>query len=183
MARTDVKFAYAEYSALPETGPRYQLIEGELVMSPSPNLRHQTVVARIFVALFNFVEPRRLGIVRASPLDVILSQEDVLHPDIVYVSNERRMILMTEGLRGGPDLCVEVLSDRTQAIDRGMKRILYARHGVTEYWIVDPETNTVEVYRLQENPSVSARTLTSSDILATPLLPDFSLTLDGVFMP
>ena len=175
------RVTYFEYSSLPETGPRYQLIEGKLVMTPAPSYRHQTVQIRLTVALYNFVEPRGLGIVRSSPLDVILSEDSSPQPDIVYVSAARRSIIVPEGLRGAPDLCVEVLSERTRSMDRLAKRVLYAQHGVTEYWIVDPDANTVDLYRLQDNPNEPTRKLTASEPLTTALLPGFSLDLRAVF--
>ncbi len=180
--RPPVKFTYAEYRSLPE-GSRHQLVEGDLIVSPSPSRRHQEIVRRILVALCNFVDPRSLGKVYPSPMDVILSDEDVLQPDIVYVSRARASILAPEGLRGGPDLCVEVLSDRTEALDRGAKRVLYARHEVTEYWIVDPEANTVEIYRLQENAKAPVRALGASQTLATDFLPGLAIPLAEVFAP
>jgi len=181
--RPPVRFTYADYATLPETGPRYQLIGGELIMSPAPSYRHQTILMRIAVALFNFVESQRLGVVRVAPLDVILSDEDALQPDAVYVSNARRAIIVREGLRGAPDLTVEILSKRTEGIDRVAKRSTYSRHGVTEYWIVDPEANTLELYRLQENPAAPMATFKASDTLTTQLLPGFSLPLADVFAP
>lgn len=178
--RPPVRFTYAEYRTLPE-GSRHQLIEGDLIVSPAPTRRHQNIVMRIAAALYNFIEARGLGEVLASPPDVIFSDEDVSQPDIVYVSKARTSILVAEGIRGGPDLCIEVLSERTQALDRGAKRVLYARHGVTEYWIVDPEADTLEVYRLQENAKDTVRAFGMADTLMTGLLPGFSLPLAGVF--
>lgn len=179
--RADLKFSYAEYRSLPETGPRYQLVEGELLMSPAPNLRHQMIAANLFMAVNGFVRSKELGKVLFAPIDVILSDVDVLQPDIVYVSEARRSIFVPEGLRGGPDLCVEVLSTGTKELDRGPKLLLYARHRVTEYWIVDPDADTVEVYRLQENPSAPARRFGPADALTTPLLPGFALQVSSVF--
>lgn len=181
-SRPPVKFTYEEYRTLPE-GSRHQLIEGDLIVSPAPTWRHQTVVMRIAVALYNFVTSHNLGFVRSSPMDVIFGDEDVTQPDIVYVSTAHGSRIVREGIRGGPDLCVEVLSDRTEATDRGAKRVLYARHGVTEYWIVDPEAGTVELYRLQENPKDPVRVLRASETLTTMLLPGFSLPLADAFAP
>ncbi len=181
VVRPDIKFTYAEYRALPETGPRYQLIGGELLMSPAPSFRHQLVVARILAALLTFVEARRLGSVVGSPIDVILTEQDVLQPDIAYTSAGRKSIIAKEGIRGGPDLTVEALSPTTARLDLGPKRVLYARHGVTEYWVVDPDANRIDVYRLQENAEKPQRTLGATDTLTTPLLPGFSLDLAGVF--
>lgn len=178
--RPPVKYTYEEYCSLPE-GARYQMIDGDIFVSPSPTRRHQTVSKRLFRALDGIVAPRKLGEVYFAPMDVILSDEDVVQPDIVYVSNARASLLAPEGIRGGPDLCVEVLSEGTQARDRKAKRVLYARHGVTEYWIVDPEANTLEVYRLQENPASPVRRLTASETLTTDLLPGFMLPLAELF--
>ncbi len=180
--RPPVKFTYAEYLTLPE-GSHRQLIEGDLIVSPAPSVRHQRIVARIFNALFSFVAAHRVGEALASPVDVIFSDEDAVQPDIVYLSRSRASRVAPEGIRGAPDLLVEVLSDRTEALDRGAKRVLYARHGVTEYWIADPLGNTLEVYRLQENPKDPVRTLPASETLTTPLLPGFSLPLAAVFAP
>ena len=183
VVRHDIKYSYKEYRDLPETGPRCQLLEGELVMSPAPSTRHQKVVARILSALFVFVESRRLGTVLASPIDVILSDHDVPQPDVIFVSNDRAARVVREGVRGAPDLCVEVLSESTAKMDRGPKKLLYTRHGVIEYWIVDPDAGTLEVYRLQANAEKPEMTLGTSDTLTTVLLPAFSLPLRDVFAP
>ena len=183
VVRPDIKYTYAEYCALPETGPRYELLEGDLLINLAPTVRHQKIVARILSALLRFVESRGLGSVVGSPIDVILSNQDVLQPDVVYVSAERETIVVKEGIRGGPDLCIEVLSPATSKLDRGPKKVLYARHGVAEYWIVEPEANTVEIYRLQENAEAPLRKLGSDETLTTLLLPEFSLNLRPVFAP
>ena len=112
--RSDLKTTYDQYRDLPETGPRYQLIDGELIMSPAPTSRHQTIILRIASAIFVFVEKNLLGQVFVSPIDVILSTLDVLQPDVIFISNARRKIIAREGIRGAPDLCVEVLSKKTR---------------------------------------------------------------------
>jgi Uma2 family endonuclease len=179
--RADLKFTYAEYATLPENGRRYQLIGGELLMSPAPTFRHQKIAQEINFALLMFVRGRNLGQVLFAPLDVILSDEDVLQPDIVFISNERRGIIVPEGLRGAPDLCVEILSPSNANLDRGAKRLLYARHGVIELWLVDPDANTLELFRLQENAREAAQRWTAAGTLVTALLPGFTLDLAPVF--
>ena len=179
--RTDIKFTYQEYRTLPETGPRYQLIEGDLLMSPSPNFFHQTLVANLFESLFAFVKRKRLGLARVAPLDVILTEEDVVQPDIVYISAARKGIIAPEGLRGAPDLCVEVLSPASRDLDRQAKRVLYARHGVTELWLVDPDARTVELFRLQEQPHAPTRIFRENETLTTALLPGLEIKLAEVF--
>jgi Uma2 family endonuclease len=179
--RTDIKFTYQEYRTLPETGPRYQLIEGDLLMSPAPNFFHQKLVVRLLRLLAAFVEGREAGEVCVAPLDVILTEEDVVQPDIVYVSNARKGIIAPEGLRGAPDLCVEVLSPASRDLDRQAKRVLYARHGVTELWLVDPDARTIELFRLQEQPHAPMRIFREDETLTTALLPGLEVKLADVF--
>jgi Uma2 family endonuclease len=180
--RTDIKFTYKEYRVLPDTGPRYQLIHGDLVMSPSPNTRHQTIVANVFAALYGFVKAQNLGRTLIAPLDVILDDENVCQPDVLFVAKSRLTILVPEGVRGAPDLCIEVLSPSRRDLDLEIKRVLYARHGVIEYWIVDPENRTVAIFRLQDDATTPLQILRrNSDLLSTPLLPNFSMSVEAVF--
>lgn len=179
--RTDIRFTYEEYRALPETGPRYQLVDGDLLMSPAPTFWHQELIARLFWEVRGFVEQHRLGKALCAPLDVILSDEDVFQPDIVFVSVKRKSAIVPEGIRGTPDLCVEVLSPSSRDLDLKTKRRLYARYGLPELWIVDPDANTLQVFRLQEDPNNAAAVLTSKDTLTTSLLPEFSMKLDKLF--
>lgn len=179
-ARPPVKFSYEDYCTLPE-GSRYQLIEGDLVMSPAPSRRHQRIVTDLTTALNLHVKAKGLGEVYGAPIDVKLSDEDVAQPDVVFVSKARASILVDEGIGGGPDLCVEVLSPGSEKLDRGAKRGLYARHGVEEYWIVDPDGDGIEIYRFQESTAAPVRTLTAQDRLETPLLPGFTLELSDLF--
>jgi len=179
--RTDIKFTYEAYSALPETGPRYQLVDGDLLMSPAPLSRHQIVLMRLGTALVIHVEQENAGICIYSPLDLILTDIDVFQPDLVFISNARKKIIVPEGLRGVPDLCVEVLSPSNKRLDLVTKRLLYARYGLPELWIVDPKANTVRVFRLQEDPHRAVAVYRAQDGLSTTLLPRFSLKLDKVF--
>lgn len=133
-----------EYRNLPEGAP-YQLVCNELVFMPSPFELHQLVVGNLHILLTAFVRQRKLGAVRISPLDVYLDEGNVVQPDLMFIRESRRHILAKHVL-GAPDLVVEVLSRATEALDRGPKREAYARHGVQEYWIIDPEQRTAEVY-------------------------------------
>jgi len=179
--RSALKLTYADYCALPENGKVYQLVEGELCMSPSPRFYHQSLVARIFNSLFNHCTPTKRGWVRTGPIDVILDDENVLVPDVVYVSKERKSVICPEGLRGPADLTVEVLSPSNARLDRQVKRQVYARFGVPEMWIVDPDARRIEVFRLQENPDRPARIFEANETLTTDLLPDLRISLTDVF--
>jgi Uma2 family endonuclease len=178
--RTDIKFTTEEYKALPEGPPYYQLIDGDLILSPSPTYNHQTIIARLVHALYSHVESKKLGIVRFAPLDIFLSDIDIVQPDIVYVSDATKSRIEPDGIHGGPDLCIEVLSSKPN-LDRKTKRVLYARHGVNEYWIVDPESRTVELFRLQQNAAAPARIFAETEVLVSELFPGLNISLAGIF--
>lgn len=129
---------YEDYVALPDDGNRYEVIEGELCLVPAPNLRHQVILLNIAVALRNFLHGRGLGSVYIAPFDVVLSNINVVQPDVLYVSNNRLNILTKAGATGAPDLAIEVLSGSTKRRDAVTKLRLYENFGVDEYWIVDP---------------------------------------------
>jgi Uma2 family endonuclease len=139
---------YADYAALPDDGHRYQLLEGELVMTPSPNAHHQQVSLRLASRLLDHVEEYGLGLVFNAPLDVTLDEHNVVQPDIFFVSQARSGILQGDRIVGAPDLCVEILSPGTERIDRVRKLELYARFDVTHYWIIDLASRTIEEYAL-----------------------------------
>ena len=175
-----LKFTVKEYMSTPED-KRYQLLDGEMILAPSPTARHQNIAAQIFVALNHFVNEHRLGRVWFAPLDVVLSNYDVAQPDILYVSNARSGIITEANIQGGPDLVVEILSPATAEYDRGYKKLLYGRHGVREYWMVDPDAETVEVLTAGDEGLAPSATYLRSDVLVSSLLEGLALELEQVF--
>lgn len=179
-----VKFTYDDYRSLPESETkRYELLEGELVMVPSPTTYHQLILHRLQLALGNFVYRNRLGEVLGPPCDVVLSEGTVLQPDLLFVSNDRASIITTQNIRGAPDLVVEVLSPSTAERDRIYKRSLYARYGVRECWIVSPEEKTIEVMELsREGPSrFEIYRELEKQSLQSLVLPGLSIPLADIF--
>ena len=175
-----VKFTVKDYMSLPGD-KRYQLLGGEMILAPSPTTRHQTVAQHLNLALQEFVASHSLGRLWFAPLDVVLSDHDVAQPDIFFVSNERSSIVTDANIQGAPDLVVEILSPATAEYDRGYKQALYGRHGVREYWLVDPDAETVEVLTLGEQGLIPVATYRQGEVLASPLLEGMSLELDQVF--
>jgi Uma2 family endonuclease len=174
-------FTVADYMGLPEHGPRYQLIEGELYMAPAPNRHHQSISGRIEFALGKYLERHPIGEIYHAPFDVELTDINVYQPDIAFFSNARRAYLTEHGAEGAPDLVVEILSPKTAKLDIGTKREIYARTGVTELWIVEPETRMVKVYRLQKNAATPHVTLGEDKVLTTPLFPGLKIRLKKIF--
>ena len=132
---------------LPETAQPLELWDGQIVMPPSPHANHQRIVLRFCERLNRFVTERKLGEVFISPLDVVLSQRRVVQPDVFFISNQRRHIVQDQ-IRGVPDLAVEIISQGSWQRDRVSKKSLYERFGLPEYWIVDPESSTIEVFAM-----------------------------------
>ncbi|HEX6206943.1 MAG TPA: Uma2 family endonuclease [Actinomycetota bacterium] len=154
-----------------ETNQRIELIDGELLMPPAPSVRHQDVVLEIGVRLRLDAE-RRGGLVLASPMDVLLTEHDVVQPDVLYLLPEH-----AEGVERPltrVDLAVEVSSPSTRRTDTVRKRELYERHGVPEYWFVDLDADRILVYRLEEGRYGEPQVLEPDHELTTPLLPGFS---------
>jgi Uma2 family endonuclease len=174
-----IKFTAKDYMSAPED-KRYQLLDGEMILAPSPTSRHQTISAALFAALRQFIASHNLGRVWYALLDVVLSDHDVAQPDILFVSNARSAIITEANIQGGPDLVVEILSPSSEQYDRGYKQALYGRHGVREYWIVDPESETVDVLCESEQGLVTAATYGATDTLVSPLLEGLSIELGPV---
>lgn len=179
MPKANIKFTLVDYSNLPEH-PRYELIEGDLLLTPSPTFRHQRVSSHIERALWEWVEKQGLGIVIDAPMDVILSDETVVQPDVLVILNDNRHIIH-ERIEGPPDLVVEVLSQATKQRDLTVKRRLYARHGVKEYWIADPDRRTLEVNQWTPSGFRLVATYAYADTLRSPLFPSFELALRVIF--
>jgi Uma2 family endonuclease len=176
-----IRFTYEDYRNTPDE-KRYELLDGELPMVPAPNLHHQRVAARLGARLVLFVEGRGLGEVFPAPCDVVLSDTDVVQPDLLFVARERERILHGgDNVRGAPDLVIEILAPSTAERDRTLKRDLYARHGVREYWLVDTVARTVTVMLLvDEGFEVAARD-GEGQTLTSPTLPGFRVDLDDIF--
>ena len=136
---------FDEYRALPDDGPRYELIYGELFMMPSPKAIHQFVIGELFAVLRTHAKQARLGVALFAPDDARLSGCSAVQPDIFFFSAARKQSLGPDFAGGAPDLVVEVLSPSNRRLDLIVKRTLYAASGIPEYWIVDPDKRTISV--------------------------------------
>ncbi len=177
---TSLKFTYEDYRNAPDD-KRYELLDGELVVSPSPKTQHQRLVWKFGRPLADFVETRGLGEVFFSPFDVMFSNADVVQPDLIFVSNERAHIVTPDDIKGAPDLVVEILSPSTAGRDRTFKRALYERHFVREYWLVDPTAKNVTVLLLAERGFDLVGIYGEGQTLTSPTLSGFTLDLDSIF--
>jgi Uma2 family endonuclease len=183
--KAQIKFTYEDYKSLPYVErQRFELLEGELIMAPSPNTEHQEIARELFRPLEEYIRSHDLGKIYFAPLDVVLGEpgeEQVVQPDILFVSKERRRIIQEDEIRGAPDLVVEILSPSTEEKDRVFKRRLYAKYGVKEYWLVDPDSQTIEVLTLGKQGYERAGLYNKNRVLQSPLLPELRIALDEVF--
>jgi Uma2 family endonuclease len=178
------KLTYDDLVAMPDDGLRRELIDGELYVTPSPGIKHQTIVLNLGSALLRHVRAQGLGRVFVAPLDVLFSQVDVVEPDVLFVSREREHHVLTDKhLVGAPDLVVEVGSPSTRRTDERAKLRLYERFAVAEYWIVDPDLDAIKVFRLVDSryQRVAELSLEAGDALTSPLLPGVELLLTEIF--
>lgn len=179
---TMTQLTVEDYKVMPETGPRYQLINGELIMAPAPNRFHQRISSNLGFQLRLWIESgKNRGEIYSAPFDVQLDEINVFQPDLLYVRPENKGILTEAGCTGAPNLIIEILSPRTREIDLGPKKKTFAAKGVTELWIIDPDPKTLAVYFLKNDVENPARVLSENDTLTSPLLPGLELPGEKIF--
>jgi len=185
-ARSGVKLTYDDFLLFPDDGKRHELIDGEHYVTPSPNLRHQRISGNIHLLIGHWLESHPIGQLYYAPLDVVFSTHDVVEPDLLYMSNARaNEVLTAANVKGVPELVIEIGSPSTRKRDETIKRRLYERSGVSEYWFVDPDADVIRVYTREGSTLGSARELSreAGDVLTTPLLPGLDVPLSRVFRP
>ena len=175
-----VRLTYQDYANTPDD-ERYELIDGELIMSESPIIAHQDNRMELGYRIQVFVKTNDAGIVYLPDTDVVLSDTDVVQPDIMFISKERQHIIGEANIQGAPDLVVEILSPSTARRDWGVKRELYAKHGVKEYWIADPANKTVWVMLLKDGVLEIQQTCHPGDTIASSVLAGFTVKVDDIF--
>jgi len=180
---TTTRLTYEDYVKLPDDGKRYEIIDGELFVNPSPIPRHQWIVVNVVAAFHSWFRAHGGGRVFVSPLDVLLEEHSIVQPDVIVIRSDRAGVVGKKNVQGPPHLAIEVLSESTRRHDEIRKRKLYERAGVDEYWIVDPELELVKIYRRAGTafgPAIQIDTETGGKI-TSPLFPGFALDLADVF--
>lgn len=178
MKKANVRFNYDDYLLLPED-KRYEILDGDLFMVPAPGIKHQRLSIALSAVLLKKLS--RFGTVLAAPCDVLFSREDIVQPDILFVRKERSGIIGDLNIQGSPDLVVEILSPGTRQRDLEAKRKIYSKFGVSEYWIVDPEAETIEVLVWSEIGYITSGIYNKSGRICSPLLPNVKVSLSEIF--
>jgi Uma2 family endonuclease len=176
------RWTYEDYAAIPEDGHRYEVVNGVLYISPSPNVWHQNIAGEIFAYLRDFVRINRLGRAFIAPLDVELSRGNVVQPDVFVLLNKHLNRITKSRIIGAPDLIVEVASPSTARHDLHAKLDAYASTGVPEYWVVNPEAQTVELLVLEHGTYISLGVFSGSTMLPSRVLVDLSVEVEQFFV-
>ena len=178
-----IPWTYEDYLAFPEDVKRYEIIEGDYYMSPAPRTRHQKISFRLGYFLQYYLQRTKAGEAFDAPTDVILSDTNVVQPDLLVVLAARASIITEKNIQGAPDMVIEILSETTRKTDEVVKKKLYERHGVLEYWIVDPDLALVKIYRLTDGRYAKAeeRAEERGETLTTVLLPGLDISLTELF--
>ena len=174
-------WTYEDYRELPNDQKIYQVIGGKLLMVPAPSTRHQNVSRNLEFIIWSFVKDHNLGVVYDAPIDVVFSSTDVVQPDIVFIARNRLAIVKEKGIFGAPDWVIEIVSPSTSKIDIKLKKDLYERFGVREYWIVFPEDERVEVYLLEGGNYKLRGVFLKHDALQVSTIEKLKVNLEEVF--
>jgi len=176
----DRVYTYEEYSRLPEGAP-YQLIGGELVLTPAPTTYHQIISMKLGTKMASYVMEKDLGLVLFAPVDVYFENTETYQPDIIFIVKERLTIIEKDKINGAPDMVVEILSPGTGYYDLKKKFKTYENHGVKEYWIVDPEDCSVEIHALREGNFVLRHKAENKGMVCSEVVDGFKIALESFF--
>jgi Uma2 family endonuclease len=184
-APRDSRLTYDDFLLFPDDGRRHEIIDGEHYVTPSPNTRHQLLVGRLHFSIELFLRQHSgTGQVFMAPFDVLFTRWDIVEPDLLFIAGDQTDILTDKNVQGPPALVIEILSKGTRKTDEQVKRRLFERGGVREYWLVDPELDLVKVFRRQSDgsfPRVAELSREQRDGLTTPLMPGLAIGLDELF--
>ncbi|MDQ2937841.1 MAG: Uma2 family endonuclease [Acidobacteriota bacterium] len=182
-SRVEPLLTVADLEACPDDGNRYELVEGELFVSRAPGIPHQRVLHNLQIELAAYLKTNPVGII-VPGTGAVFSDYDAVIPDLVFVRNERwQDVTSGDKIIRAPDLVVEIISSGTEnrRRDLSVKRQLYAKYGVKEYWIVDPDNRSVLIFRLREQKLQEIATLKRDEELTSPILPAFELKVSAIF--
>jgi Uma2 family endonuclease len=184
-AQPDTRLTYDDFVLFPDDGRRHEIIDGQHYVTPSPNTRHQRLFGRLYAAfVFYLRDHPSAGEAFLAPFDVVFSHFDVVEPDLLFVAASQSDIVTAKHVRGAPVIVIEILSPGTRKVDEKIKRRLFERSGVLEYWLVDPELDALKVYRRIDGGSFARADEISGaagDTLRTVLLPGFAVPLAELF--
>ncbi|HWL93528.1 MAG TPA: Uma2 family endonuclease [Phycisphaerae bacterium] len=171
---------YDDYCAMPDDGKRYEILNGDLYMSPAPHWPHQRLVGNLFLSLVSHVDRNDLGRVILSPFDVILDPHNIVQPDLIFVQKSRLSIITDRGIFDSPDLVIEILSPGTSARDQRDKRNIYAQSRVPHYWMMDPVEPRVVELQLSDKAYALVKEVHGDEVFEPKLFPGLKISLSDL---
>ena len=172
-----IVLTYDDYRLLPDDRNRYEILDGELSVTPAPSIKHQRISGRLYLILANHIFANHLGDIYTAPTDLILAPTIVAQPDLIFIGNDRRHIVTERAIEGSPTLLIEILSPSTNRTDRLTKAQLYAKHQVPHYWLVDSDQQTLEAYDLVRDHYDLVVSAKDAEVFTPSLFPDLSIRL------
>lgn len=172
-----IVLTYDEYCLLPNDRNRYEILDGELSVTPAPATMHQTVLGNLHRVLANHVVANQLGKLFIAPTDLIVAPTTVVQPDLIFIGNDRRHIVTERAIEGSPTLVIEILSPTTHRTDRVTKAQLYAKYAVPHYWLIDPGQQTLEAYDLVTDHYNLVASVRNAEVFTPSLFPSLSIQL------
>ena len=179
--RSRIRYRAEDIWDTPEDSNRYEVIDGDLYVTPAPAWRHQRCLGRLYIIVGSAVYREGLGEIVPAPTGVVLDPDDGVQPDLLFIKRERLGIISARGVEGAPDLVVEVLSPSTEDRDRGIKMRRYGRAGVPHYWLMDTAAPAIETYRLGEQGYELTGTYGPGSVLRCELFPGLDIPVDQIW--
>lgn len=176
-----IVLTYDDYCVLPNDLNRYEILDGELSVTPAPRTKHQSISSHLHRILANHLVANQLGDIYAAPTDLILAPTTVVQPDLIFIGNDRAHIIKERAIEGPPTLVIEILSPTTQRTDRVTKAQLYAKYEVPHYWLIDPDQQTLEAYALARDHYSLVATARDAGGFTSSLFPDLSIQLTDLW--
>ncbi len=176
-----VILSYEDYLSMPDDRNRYEILEGELAVTPSPTSMHQLVSRNLAFILHCHIKQYRLGDILYAPMDVILSDISIVQPDLIYITREHLHLITTRGIEGTPDMVIEIISPASKRLDRVGKLQIYAKYGIAWYWLIDPLEKTLEIYMLNHESYSLHGTYSQNDTVKPLLFPGLEFGLGEVW--
>ncbi len=176
------RLTYADYARLtPPDSSIYELHNGQIITMPTPTPKHQIFSTNLVTEINIFIRSKKLGRVIAAPMDTVFTPNDVLQPDILFLSNENLHLIGDKKIEGAPDLVIEILSPSNHAKEMAYKKMIYEISGVREYWLVNLENQTITQYENIEKEFVKRQVFQKDAVLAAIVLKGFQIRLDALF--
>ena len=177
-----IVLTYDNYCELPNDRNRYEILDGELSVTPAPRTKHQKVLGNLHRLLANYVVANQFGTIFIAPTDVILAPTTVVQPDLIFIGNDRRGIVTERAIEGSPTLLIEILSPTTQRTDRETKAQLYAKYAVPHYWLIDPDQPTIEAYELAGDQYKLIVKAQNAEVFTPSLFPGLTIPLADLWV-